>query len=200
MNTKILALPLILLAVGCRDSYEGQAGATSSPGASASPYAEGSGAYASPGASTGMGGGTVSAVVVAVDASGRTVTLRESGMAGSSGSTGIQGRRFNVSGSAADNLTNLRPGTAVTVTCDTTGGSMSGGTGTGGMGTGGTGTTGAGTTGTGTTGSGTTGSGSTGSGSGSAGTMSGSGSMGSGSLADCTNITMITEGSGAAGR
>ena len=141
MTKKILAVPLILLAVGCRDRYEGQAGAASSP--SPSPYAEG--AYASPGTMSGsMGdtGASITATVVSVDQSGSTITLRESGGMGSS-----EGRRINVATTAATSLSGLQPGETVSVTCDNMGA---------------TGATGTGTTGTGTTGTGTTGTGATG--------------------------------------
>ena len=170
MTKKILAVPLILLAVGCRDRYEGQAGAASSP--SPSPYAEG--AYASPGTMSGSVGdtGSITATVVSVDQSGRTITLREAGATGSA-----EGRRINVATTAATSLTGIQPGETVSVTCDNMAGA----------GTTGTGTTGTGTTGTGTTGTGAAGTGTT-------------GYMGSGSLANCTTVTMITRSAGATGR
>ena len=171
MTKMILAVPLILLAVGCRDRYEGQAGAASSP--SPSPYAE-TGAYASPGTMSGSMGdaGSITATVVSVDQSGRTITLREAGATGSA-----EGRRINVSATAATSLTGIQPGETVTVTCENMAGA----------GTTGTGATGTGTTGTGAAGSGTAGTGTT-------------GYMGSGSLANCTSVTMITRSAGATGR
>jgi hypothetical protein len=158
MTKKMLAVPLILLAVGCRDRYEGQAGAASSP--SPSPYAETG--YASPGTMSGAAGdaGSVSAVVVAVDEAGRTITVREAGSAATT-----EGRRLNVSPAAASSLSGVRAGDTVMIGCDATAGAT---------GTGTTGTTG----GTGTTGMG----------------------AGAGSLANCTMVTTITPGAGAAGR
>jgi hypothetical protein len=183
MLAKMLAVPLVLLAVGCRDRYEGQAGAASSPSPDSSPYSSGS--MASPAMGTGTGMGNISAVVVAVDATGRTITLRE-GTAGAAPTGDQQGRRYNVSSSAASSLSTVHAGDEVYVMCDETGG----GAGSSGMGgTGASGSTGTGTTGTGTTGSGSAGYGAT-----------GSGSMGSGSLANCTTITMISPGGGTTGR
>jgi hypothetical protein len=117
MNTKILAVPLILLAVGCRDRYEGQAGAASSPSPGASPYTTES-PYASPGTA---GGGGVAAVVVAVDPAGRTITLREVVPAGgtpSSATGGAQGKRYNVSSGAASSLNDVQAGEEVVVVCE----------------------------------------------------------------------------------
>ncbi|HEY7510687.1 MAG TPA: hypothetical protein VIG50_10560 [Vicinamibacteria bacterium] len=171
MTKKILAVPLILLAVGCRDRYEGQAGAASSPSPGASPYAE---TYASPGTMSGSTGdmaGAITATVISVDQSGRTITLRETG------TTGGEGRRVNVATIAASSLSGIQAGETVTVTCEAPAGAA-------------TGTTGTGTTGTGSTGTGTTGTGT-------AGTAMGAGS---GSLANCTTITTITRSSGATGR
>jgi hypothetical protein len=143
MNKKILVLPLILLALGCRDRYEGQAGAASSPSPGASPYAmESPSAYASPGLTA--GGTTVSVEVVSVDSAGRTINVRESGV---TGATGGQGQRVTVSSTAADMLADLRAGDRITITCDATGTTGTGATGTGGAAAG---ATGAGTTGTGT--------------------------------------------------
>jgi hypothetical protein len=179
MSKKILVVPFILLAVGCRDRYEGQAGAASSP--SPSPYGDAAGSYASPGTmsgSTGDIGGSITATVVSVDESGRTITVRDV-----SSASGSQGQRLNVSSTAVSSLSGLHAGDTVTITCDSTG-SMGAGSGMTGTGTTGTGTTGTGTTGTGTTGTGTTG-----------GTYAGSGS-----LANCTNVTMITRSTGATGR
>jgi len=176
MSKKILVVPFILLAVGCKDRYEGQAGAASSP--SPSPYGDAAGSYASPGAMSGSAGdmgGSITATVVSVDASGRTITVRDASASGS------QGQRLNVSSAAAVSLSGLQPGDTVTITCDATG-SMGAGSATTGTGT------------TGTTGTGTTG--------GSPGATGGTGyaGAGSGSLANCSNVTMITRASGAAGR
>jgi hypothetical protein len=110
MKTKILALPLVLLAVGCKDRYEGQAGAASSPAASASPYAAGSGAYASPG--TAASGAGVAAVVVAVDPAGPRCR---------------RGRRYNVSSGAASRLSDVQAGDQVFVVCDTAPGASASG-------------------------------------------------------------------------
>jgi hypothetical protein len=118
MNTKILAVPLILLAVGCRDRYEGQAGAASSPSPGASPYTTES-PYASPG--TAASGAGVAAVVVAVDPASRTITLREVVPAGSTPSSatgGAQGKRYNVSSGAASSLNDVRAGEEVIVVCE----------------------------------------------------------------------------------
>jgi hypothetical protein len=124
MTTKILALPLILLAVGCRDRYEGQAGAASTPSPTATPYTTAS-PYTSP--ATG-----VTAVVVAVDPAGRTITLREAEVpGGTTSASGSQGQRYNVSSGAAPSLGNVRVGERVTVTCEESAGTMGTGTGTG---------------------------------------------------------------------
>jgi hypothetical protein len=125
MYTKILAVPLVLLAFGCRDRYEGQAGAASSPGAS--PYAE---ATASPGTGLGTGAG-ITATVVAVDATGMTVTLREAPVAGAAPTGDTAGRRYNVSSSVASSLNNIQAGDEVTVVCDQGAGSTAGSTGAG---------------------------------------------------------------------
>lgn len=134
MNKKMLVLPLVVLAFGCRDRYEGEAGATSSPSPGASPYAmESPSTYASPGS------GDIVVEVVSVDTAGRTINVRESGATGTA-ATGT-GQRLTVSSTAATMLTDIRPGDRITITCDS--------------GTAGTGATGTGTTGTGTTGAGT---------------------------------------------
>ena len=118
MSKKILIVPFILLAVGCRDRYEGQAGAASSP--SPSPYGEAAGSYASPGTMSGSAadmGGSLSATVVSVDAAGRTITVREVGAPSSS-----TGQRLDVSTAIASSLGGYQPGDAVLITCETTGG------------------------------------------------------------------------------
>jgi hypothetical protein len=123
MTTKILALPLILLAVGCRDRYEGQAGAASTPSPTATPYTTAS-PYTSP--ATG-----VTAVVVAVDPAGRTITLREEVPGGTTSASGSQGQRYNVSSAAAPSLGNVMVGERVTVTCEEPAGTTGTGTTTG---------------------------------------------------------------------
>jgi hypothetical protein len=141
MKKQILVLPFAVLALGCQDRYEGQAGAASSPSPGASPYTmESPSTYASPGT---MGGGTSVAVeVVSVDNAGRTINVRESGATGAAGSPG---QRVTVSATAADMLADLRAGDRITITCDSAGAT---GTGTGTTGTD-TGAAGTGTTGTG---------------------------------------------------
>jgi hypothetical protein len=132
MSKQILVLPLVVLALGCRDSYEGQAGAASSPSPEASPYAmESPSAYASPGTGT-----SVSVEVVSVDSASRTINVREPGATGAAAS---QGQRVTVSSTAADMLADLRAGDRITITCEgATTGTETGTTGAG------TGTTGAG--------------------------------------------------------
>jgi hypothetical protein len=117
MKMKILAVPLVLLAVGCRDRYEGQAGAASSPSPTASPYTEGTGAYASPG--TTASGAGVAAVVVSVDPTGRTITLREVVAPGGAPIGDSAGKRYNVSSTAAPSLSDVKAGEQVFVVCDT---------------------------------------------------------------------------------
>jgi hypothetical protein len=123
----MLLIPLVLVAVGCRDRYEGQAGATSSPTASpyaasptASPYAgESPSAYGSPTASPGTGsamaGPSVSAVVVSVDRDGRSITVHEA-----KGSH--KSHKLTVSDDAVSTLTDIKAGDRVTVTCETSAG------------------------------------------------------------------------------
>jgi hypothetical protein len=125
MNTKILAVPLVLLALGCRDQYEGQAGAASTPAPAATPYgSEGMAAPATTGAA-------VTAVVVSVDAAASTITLREATAAGAP--TGeAAGRPYNVSSAASAGLGALQAGDRVNVICETTpGGTATGATGGG---------------------------------------------------------------------
>jgi hypothetical protein len=113
MKKQILVLPLVGLALGCQDRYEGQAGAASSP--SPSPYAaESPSAYASPGTT-----GGVAAVVVSVDPAGRTVTLREFVAGAPTGDA--QGKSYNVSAGAASGLNQLQAGDQVMVVCEETG-------------------------------------------------------------------------------
>jgi len=120
MKKQILVLPFAVLALGCQDRYEGQAGAASSPSPGASPYAmESPSSYASPG----MAGG-VSAVVVSVDPSGRTVTLREFVAGAPAGDA--QGKRYDVSASAATGLNELQAGDQVMVACEETGAAATG--------------------------------------------------------------------------
>jgi hypothetical protein len=122
MKTKILALPLILLAVGCRDRYEGQAGAASSPSPGASPYST----YPSPG--TAESGAGVAAVVVAVDPAGRTITLREVVAPGGAATGDSAGKRYNVSAGAASSLNDVQAGEQVFVVCETAAGAPGSGT------------------------------------------------------------------------
>jgi len=134
MNRPILVLSLAVLALGCRDRYEGQAGAASNPSPGASPYAmESPSAYGSPGT---IGGTSVSVEVVSVDSAGSMLNVRESGATGAA-ATG-QGQRVTVSSTAVDMLTDLRPGDRITITCDGAGttGTETGATGTGTTGTG----------------------------------------------------------------
>ena len=114
MNKKFLVLPLVLLAFGCRDQYEGQAGATSSP-APAAPY--GSERMASP-AAPAVSGAAVTATVVEVDPAGGTITLREVPAPGAPASD-TAGRRYNVAPSAASGLADFKPGQQVNVICET---------------------------------------------------------------------------------
>lgn len=113
MNKTIFALPLVLLALGCRDRYEGQAGATSSPAPEATPY--GSGSMANPAAPVGA---AVTATVVTVDPAGPTITLREAALPGAPTSDAA-GRRYNVSPMAASSLADIKPGAQVNVICET---------------------------------------------------------------------------------
>ena len=136
MKKQILVLPFAVLALGCQDRYEGQAGAASSPSPGASPYTmESPSTYASPGT---MGGGTSVAVeVVSVDNAGRTINVREPGATGTAGS---QGQRVTVSSTAADMLVDLRAGDRITITCDSAGATGTTGTGATGTDTGAAGT------------------------------------------------------------
>jgi hypothetical protein len=112
MNTRILAVPLVLLALGCRDQYEGQAGAASTPAPAATPY--GSESMATPATI----GAAVTAEVVSVDPAERTITLREVTAAGAP--TGdAAGRPYNVSSAAASGLGALQAGDRVNLICET---------------------------------------------------------------------------------
>jgi hypothetical protein len=109
MKKSILALPLVVVALGCQDRYEGQAGAASSPAPTATPESS---------MATPVTGAAVSAVVVSVDPAGRTVTLREVTAPGApAGNTA--GRSYNVSPSAAASLGDLKAGDEVNVMCET---------------------------------------------------------------------------------
>lgn len=125
MNKTILALPLVLVAFGCRDRYEGQAGAASNPAPAATPY--GSETMASPGA---VSGAAVTATVVSVDAVGRTVTLRETSATGAP--TGdAAGRSYSVAPAASPSLGDLKAGDQVNVMCETGGATATGAAGSG---------------------------------------------------------------------
>lgn len=153
-------LGIVAVAAGCGKKDEYGSG-TASPGSEtyASP---GTGTYASPGTGTpGITGSTASSPVavqvVEVDPQANTITVTDAMGAGAAGGTGgatgtesttgspMNRRTLTVDAAARPELSRVKPGDQVTITCAEP--------------MGGTGTTGTGTTGTGTMGSATTGTG-----------------------------------------
>lgn len=115
MQRKLGWMAALAVVVGC--------GPQETPYASPSPAAAapaGAGAYASPAAAAPVGpiSGEFAAEVVSVDASARTVTLRESAVGGEAAATAAaRAATIAVEGAAGDSLRDFKAGDRVVVSC-----------------------------------------------------------------------------------
>ena len=116
MQRKLGWMAALVVIVGCGSPQEGSY-ASPSPAAGAP---AGGGAYASPSAAAPAApiSGEFAAEVVAVDASARTVTLRESAVGGTAATKAAAGTTtVNVEGAAGDSLRDFKAGDRVVVSC-----------------------------------------------------------------------------------